>query len=56
MDKNLLENTNRNINFFILNSMDDWVRIIDDRGEVAFINNALKDALEKSPFLTKIST
>lgn len=51
MDKNLLENENRNINFFILNSMDDWVRIIDERGEVAFINDALKDALKKSPKL-----
>lgn len=48
------ENSNdlqQNFNFFILNSMDDWVRIIDDFGEVAFINDALKDALEKSPKL-----
>ena len=48
------ENNNdlqQNFNFFILNSMDDWVRIIDDFGEIAFINDALKDALEKSPKL-----
>lgn len=41
----------QNYNFFILNSMEDWVRIIDDRGEVAFINSALKSAIEKSPKL-----
>lgn len=40
-----------NFNFFILNAMDDWVRIIDDRGEVAFVNDALIDALNKSETL-----
>lgn len=44
-------NLQENMNFFILNSMEDWVRIIDDRGDVAFINDALKEALEKSPKL-----
>ena len=53
MGKSLDNNYNlqENINFFILNSMDDWVRIIDDFGEVTFINDALKEALEKSPKL-----
>lgn len=41
----------QNFNFFILNSMDDWVRIIDDRGDVAFINTALENAIENSPKL-----
>ena len=41
----------QNFSFFILNSMDDWVRIIDDFGEVTFINDALKAALKKSPKL-----
>lgn len=49
MDKNL--KIKQNFNFFILNSMEDWVRIIDDRGDVAFINSALENALKKSPKL-----
>lgn len=48
-DKN--RDLQENINFFILNSMDDWVRIIDDFGQVTFINDALKEALKKSPKL-----
>lgn len=53
MRKNILENKNleQNINFFILNAMDDWVRIIDDRGQVAFINDALKNAIDQSDSL-----
>lgn len=41
----------QNYNFFILNSMEDWVRIIDDRGDVTFINSALKNAMETNPKL-----
>lgn len=39
------------INYELLNSMDDWVRIIDTKGKVAFINQALKNSLSKSPKL-----
>lgn len=49
MDKN--KKIKQNFNFFILNSMEDWVRIIDDRGDVAFINSALENALKNSPKL-----
>lgn len=49
MDKN--KNLKLNFNFFILNSMDDWVRIIDDRGDVAFINTALENAIKNNPKL-----
>lgn len=49
MDKS--KKIKQNFNFFILNSMEDWVRIIDDRGDVAFINSALENALKNSPKL-----
>ena len=35
-------------NFFILNSMDDWVRIVDSNGNTVFINDVFKKACEKS--------
>lgn len=49
LEKN--KNIQENFNFFILNAMDDWVRIIDNFGDVAFINQALKEALKSSPKL-----
>ena len=35
-------------NFFILNSMDDWVRIVDTNGETIFINDVFKEACDMS--------
>lgn len=35
-------------NFFILNSMDDWVRIVDTDGKTIFINDAFKKESQKS--------
>lgn len=39
-------------NFFILNAMDDWVRIVDIDGKTIFINDAFKEASQKSEELT----
>lgn len=35
-------------NFFILNAMDDWVRIVDKDGKTIFINDAFKKESQKS--------
>lgn len=35
-------------NFFILNSMDDWVRIVDTNGKTIFINDVFKKACDMS--------
>ena len=51
MEENKKTRIKQNYNFFVLNAMDDWVRIIDDKGDVAFVNDALKDALDKSDSL-----
>lgn len=51
MDKTLMNNLN-NTNFAVLDSMDDWVRIVDPSGKTVFINNSLKLAREKSESLS----
>ncbi|WP_105301631.1 PP2C family protein-serine/threonine phosphatase [Anaerococcus marasmi] len=35
-------------NFFILNSMDDWVRIVNTNGKTIFINDVFKEACDMS--------
>lgn len=47
MDKALIENLN-STNFAVLNSMDDWVRIIDPFGNTIFKNDSLEKSIEKS--------
>lgn len=49
MDEKRLEFKNHN--YFILNSMDDWVRIIDLNGEVIFVNDKMKKETKNLNFL-----
>lgn len=41
-------------NYFILNSMDDWVRIIDPEGEVIFVNDKMRQDTEHVKFLASL--
>lgn len=47
MDKALMDKFN-NSNFAVLNSMEDWVRVVDGAGETIFINSSLADARNNS--------
>ena len=49
---NTLNDHLKNTNFAVLNSMDDWVRIVDPLGKTVFINESLKLAREKSKSLS----
>jgi sigma-B regulation protein RsbU (phosphoserine phosphatase) len=43
-----------NHNFFVLNSMEDWVRIIDTNGETIFINESMIEDNKDGHFLDNI--
>lgn len=51
MKKTLIDKVN-NKNFAVLNSMDDWVRVVDSSGKTVFINNSLDLARKKSESLS----
>lgn len=45
------QNLANNFNFYILNSMDDWVRVVDTSGETVFINDSFRKAVSSSKSL-----
>lgn len=49
-----MNNKLTNHNFFVLNSMDDWVRIISPEGKVIFENQRMKDDTENVKFLENL--
>lgn len=51
MEKTLIDKIN-NKNFAVLNSMDDWVRIVDLQAKTIFVNNSLDLARKKSESLS----
>ena len=51
MEKTLIDKVN-NKNFAVLNSMDDWVRIVDLQAKTIFVNNSLDLARKKSESLS----
>ena len=52
MEKTLVEKL-KTTNFSVLNSMEDWVRIVDPNGDTIFLNQSLEKAKKKSEELNQ---